>query len=64
MTNFDPDDVLPEQKGAVPTDSEIAGRRRLLRSRTGKLTRLRSMMTLGVAILAAVACYLVFKHAR
>ena len=56
----DPDDILPGQRGALPTRAEVAEREGSERRPTGRWSRLRSWATIGVAILAVVVVYLWF----
>lgn len=56
----DPDDILPHQRGALPTSAEVAAREVSERRPTGRWSRLRSWATIAVAILAVVVVYLWF----
>ncbi|WP_310540879.1 hypothetical protein [Phenylobacterium sp.] len=56
----EPDDILPGQRGALPTSAEVAEREVAERSPVGCWSRLRSRATIAVAILAVVVVYLLF----
>lgn len=51
------DDLLPGQRGKSPTPDELAKREALAKSPVGRLGRLRSWITVLVAIAAVAACY-------
>ena len=57
----DPDDLLPEQRGAVPPAEEIAKRER---GGAGRWGRLRSWFTILVGLLALLVCYFVVRQTR
>ena len=56
----EPDDILPGQRDALPTDAEVAERQVLEESPVGRWSRLRSWGAIAVAILAVVVVYLLF----
>jgi hypothetical protein len=58
MTTPVPDDDLsPEQRNALPRPAEVADRQWRQDSGRGRLGRLRSWLTVLVALLAVIACY-------
>ena len=58
------DDLTPRQRGETPGQAERDARERLQFSRLGRWGRPRSWLTVAVAILAVIVCYLLFRHAR
>ncbi len=60
----DRDDLTPDQRGQAPDPAELAARERRLLNRLGRWGRPKSWATVAVALLAVVACYLLFRHTR
>jgi len=58
------DDLTPHQRGKAPGQAERDARERLQFSRMGRWGRPQSWLTVAVAILVVIACYLLFRHAR
>lgn len=60
--NADPDDVLPEQRGALPNEAAARNRQRRDRTGRGRAGRLRSWLTALVGLIAIAACYWLFTQ--
>jgi len=58
----DPDDLTPQQRGKAPSPGELASRHGLSFSRLGRWARLRSWVTVLVALLVLLVSYLLFRH--
>jgi hypothetical protein len=58
-----PDDLLPGQRKALPSERELRRREKLWDSRLGRWARPWSLVTAAVAILVVIACVLLLRHA-
>ena len=58
-----PDSIAPNYRGKRPTMRELASRKSLSMSRIGRWGRPQSWVTLLVAILAAIASYMLLEYA-
>ena len=52
----EPDDLLPEQKGKLPSAADLAKRETLARNRLGRTGRLRSWAAILAALLILALC--------
>ena len=57
-----PDDLTPQQRGKTPSPGELASRKVLSLSRLGRWGRLRSWVTVAVAVVALFVCFLLLRH--
>ena len=58
-----PNDVRRDHRAKTPTSRELASRKSLSMSRLGRWGRPQSWATVFVAVLAAIACYMLLEYA-